>query len=288
MKILITGATGFIGSNLINALKSEPYEILAVKRSKDSKPRIALKNTNIEWIVKQLQEFSTADLKGIEAIIHLASHSTNFPYDNLQNCVQENVINHSLFIQKAIAADIKHFIIAGSCFEYGLSGLDFDFIPVTAKLKPIGTYATSKAMSFMAFQEIFRGTNCTVRYERLFHVFGEGELESRLWPTLKHHAEQGIDIDLTLGEQIRDFIHVQEVANHFLLRINEILDKSNKSNFLVSNVGTGNPQSIREFCEYWWRKWNAKGKLNFGAIPYREKEIFRFVPQIEKYKMNET
>ena len=48
----------------------------------------------------------------------------------------------------------------------------------------------------------------------------------------------------------------------------------------VRNVGTGRPQSVREFAEHWWREFGARGKLLFGALPYREGEVMRFVPQI--------
>ena len=49
---------------------------------------------------------------------------------------------------------------------------------------------------------------------------------------------------------------------------------------VVKNLGSGNPQSVREFVEHWWKKFEAKGKLKLGAVPYRENEVMRFVPDL--------
>ena len=51
---------------------------------------------------------------------------------------------------------------------------------------------------------------------RLFQVFGEGESENRLWPSLKKAAISGENVDMTKGEQLRDFIPVEDVANQLI------------------------------------------------------------------------
>ena len=51
---------------------------------------------------------------------------------------------------------------------------------------------------------------------------------------------------------------------------------------MVKNIGSGNPQTIRKFSEYWWEKFHATGKLLPGAIPYRENEIMSLVPELDK------
>lgn len=282
MKILITGSTGFIGSNLLNHIDAENNLIFAVKRTKDSVPRVKLQNKEINWIHKDFADLRSNELEGIDLVIHLASHSTNVPYDSLTNCLTVNVLNQTIFLENAINAGIKNFIIAGSCFEYGLSSLDYDFIPPNAELKPVGSYAVSKALGFTALKELFRNTSCRVEYLRIFHVYGEGELNSRLWPSLKYHAENGLDMNLTSGEQIRDFIHVNKVCENIINRIDMISRTDQKASFIISNIGTGKPQSLKNFCNYWWEKWNANGKLHFGRIPYREDEIFRFVPLVNE------
>ena len=109
-------------------------------------------------------------------------------------------------------------------------------------------------------------------------MFGEGEAETRLWPSLKKAALDGEDFPMTEGAQVRDFIAVEDVAKYFL----EVCLKNDliagKPEFY--NVGSGIPKSILEFSEYWWKKWEAKGKLLIGKLPYREGEVMRYVPKI--------
>ena len=83
---------------------------------------------------------------------------------------------------------------------------------------------------------------------------------------------------MTAGGQIRDFIPVEALARKFV----EELDFSSLSvgDAMVSNVGTGEPTSIMEFCSHWWASFGATGKLLPGAIPYRDKEVMRYVPQV--------
>ncbi|MEI8283803.1 MAG: hypothetical protein WCG52_02325, partial [bacterium] len=52
------------------------------------------------------------------------------------------------------------------------------------------------------------------------------------------------------------------------------------STLVVANIGTGHPQTIRSFAEHWWKKWDAKGKLLPGALPYRDNEVMRYVPEV--------
>lgn len=117
-----------------------------------------------------------------------------------------------------------------------------------------------------------------VKLLRPFHVFGEGEAENRLWPSLRAAARDGRDFPMTAGGQIRDFIPVEALARKFV----EELDFSSVSGgeARISNVGTGEPTSIMEFCSHWWELFDARGKLIPGAIPYRDKEVMRYVPQV--------
>jgi nucleoside-diphosphate-sugar epimerase len=276
--ILITGATGFIGSNFINTLGEKDYEIIGIKRNSESIPRVPIKR-HIHWVISPLEEIPHHILKTADAVVHLASHSANHPYDTLYNCIDQNVIKHLKFIENAIKNGVKRFLFAGSCFEYGNSGIKYEYIPIDAPLEPYGSYPVSKAMFFLAVKELFSGTEMAVSYQRIFQVYGEGEAESRFWPTLKQKAFLGEDMLLTEGDQIRDFIDVSEVAEIFKTRLNDLIE-TETSFFKVENLASGSPQTLKEFAKFWWSYWGAKGNLLFGAIPYRDNEVMRFVPDL--------
>ena len=275
MKVFLTGGTGFIGSHFINAGHSKNFSIKALKRSPNSEPRIPL-NRNPEWLEKSLLEVSAEDLSDIDVIVHLAAHSANVPYDSLLNCIKFNVTEPLALFQKAYEAGVNKFVVAGSCFEYGSSGEKYDEIPVTAPLEPTLSYPASKAMASVAFKQFALERGAEMSIHRIFQVFGEGELESRLWPSLRKAALEGRDFPMTKGEQIRDFINVQEVAEYFVRTCQ--LNLKNKQ--MVYNVGSGRPQTLLEFSQYWWSKWGAKGELLPGIKPYRTGEVMKYVPEI--------
>jgi len=84
---------------------------------------------------------------------------------------------------------------------------------------------------------------------------------------------------LTPGEQIRSFIPVAKAVEKLV----ELLNFSEVKPGILSqkNISSDSYQTVREFSEHFWNKWNAKGKLHFGAKPYRNNEIMRCVPMIK-------
>ena len=231
-----------------------------------------------DWLDKSMPEIEESDLVGCEVLVHLAAHSANVPYDTLENCLVWNVIEPVKLFEKAIASGLPRFVVAGSCFEYGTAGERYQSIPVDAPLEPTQTYPASKAAASIAFSQLAIERKVELILLRIYQVFGEGETESRLWPSLRRAALAGEDFPMTKGEQIRDFIPVEQVAAQFL----EACERSDLSpgDPIVENIGTGQPQTLREFAETWWQHWQATGSLKPGAIPYRPHEIMRYVPQV--------
>jgi nucleoside-diphosphate-sugar epimerase len=278
MKIFLTGGTGFIGSHFLKHALESGHEVLALKRAIHSVPKINLQ-VQPNWLIKEMENVTSNDLSGIDVIVHLAAHSANVPYDNLENCIKYNVLHPLQLFKAAKDAGVNKFVVAGTCFEYGRSGELHKFIPTDAVLEPAQTYPASKAMSSIAFYQFAIENAIKLSYLRIFQVFGEGESESRLWPSLRKSAMNGSDFPMTYGAQVRDFIEVGEVAKRFIYEAVNIA----KIDILIPryyNVGSGTEQSILEFSKFWWKEWNAKGKLLVGEIPYRENEIMRYVPKI--------
>ena len=269
MNVFITGATGFIGSNVLKVLSEENINTIATRRSIESKPKIPFDYKNT-WITKTIDKIDVDDLNNVDVLIHLASHSVQHPFDTLNNCIEFNVMHSLKLLKTAFEAGVRKFIIAGTCFEYGESGEKYKFIPIDAPLLPTNTYATSKAMAYLAFRQFSLDYPVAINYHRIFHIFGEGESSERLWPKIRAAAKEGSDLELTFGNQVRDFVNVKEVARQLLISAKKINLFEGKG-FNVHNLGSGSPQTVKEFATFWWKKFEAKGKLKFGALPYRMK-----------------
>ena len=274
MNLFVTGATGFIGSHFLKVNKE--HELTCLKR-KESSPRVDI-NKEYTWIIGELNNFQFDHLENKDALIHFAAHSPNPPYDSYENCFYWNVLATIQLFEEAFKKGIRKFIVAGTGFEYGKSGENYDLIPIHAPLLPTSSYPASKAAASIMLSSWAKERNVQLKILRIFQVYGEGELQSRLWPSLKKAAKNGENFSLTKGEQVRDFISVSKVAEIFL----DELDFGNmsESNLLIKNIGSGKPQSIKNFAEFWWRHWEAEGVLEFGKVPYRTGEVMRYVPKL--------
>ena len=276
MYFFLTGGTGFVGSHFIRQALIKSHNLKAIKRSEKSDVKIILKNKP-SWIVKNFSDLQINDFQNCEVLIHLAAHSANFPYDTLENCIKFNVTETLNLFNIAYSAGIRKFVMTGSCFEYGKKGEEYKFIPPDASLFPTQTYPTSKAMASILITQWALERKVSLKILRLFQIYGEGELQTRLWPTLKEKALKGEDLEMTYGEQIRDFIKVEDVAKIIL----EESVNMKENTISIKNVGSGNPKKLKDFVYEAWEGLNAKGSIILGAIPYRDNEVMRFVPNID-------
>lgn len=178
MKIALTGGTGFIGSNFINQALAAKHVVLAIRRNSTSKPRIPLTQEPI-WLDQQLHEVRSEDLQGSDVLVHLAAHSGNFPYESLGSCLRWNLMATIHLFDQARIAGIRRFIVAGSCFEYGRSGERYEYIPPNAPLEPTNSYSASKAAASVTLQQWSNDYKLSLEILRIFHVYGDGELETR-------------------------------------------------------------------------------------------------------------
>jgi nucleoside-diphosphate-sugar epimerase len=215
-----------------------------------------------------------------DTLVHFAAHGVDPSHNSWDGCFDVNVRQSLNLWRNACKAGVKRIIVCGSCSEYGTSGEQYEFIPVEAPLMPVDPYGTTKAMATIAAMGLARTEKIELAVLRVFHTYGEGEMEHRFWPNLKAAAEKGIDFPMTSGEQIRDFCPVSDVAETFWDAA--LACPLTPGQPVIHNVGTGHPMTLLAFAEEWWQKLEAKGKLLPGTIPYRKNEVMRYVPAVEK------
>jgi nucleoside-diphosphate-sugar epimerase len=275
LKILVTGATGFIGGHFINVVPEET-QIFSPTRNK-SKPKIKL-NRTINWINKELDCIEPEDFKEINVLVHFASCGVSPQKASWDELYYWNVDCTLRLLRSAAEAGVDKVIIAGSYIEYGLSADNYEYIPPTAALLPTTPYASSKAAAFELAHAFCINAKISLVYNRIFSAFGEGQYYGNLWPSLRKSAIESQDFNMTSGEQIRDFIPVEEVALSFLQDLK--LNYGKNFNPQVRNICSGKGTSVLEFANYWWKIWNAKGKLVPSKIPSRKDEPIRFVGKL--------
>ncbi|MDA0265664.1 MAG: NAD-dependent epimerase/dehydratase family protein [Cyanobacteria bacterium] len=280
MKLFVTGGTGFIGSHFLMVALQAGHEIYALRQA-SSQPRLLLP-LQPTWLEGKLTDNWSHTLDKCDALVHLAAAGVDPVFSDWQTIFSVNVSQSLGLWLQAKQAGVKRLVVCGSCSEYGYSGEQYDFIPTTAPLQPTNAYAASKASASLAVIGFSVQMGWEVVLLRPFHVYGEGEADYRLWPSLRSAALAGEDFPMTAGEQVRDFMPVEQVAKHFLWACERSDIQPGKS--MIENLGTGNPQTVRQFAEFWWSHWHATGQLLFGKIPYRANEVMRYVPLVVSKK----
>jgi len=278
MKIIVTGGTSFIGSHFLKLALKSGHEVVALRRS-GSTPRIPLPQEP-RWLESPASPFTLPPSDLHDAVlVHLAAHGVSPQTCTWEEAFRFNVTESLSLFTRALEAGVRRFVICGSCVEYGKSAERYEAVPPDAPLEPVGSYAASKAAQSIAAAALGRESHSEFVILRPFTVFGEGQNASNFWPSLRKAALSDEDFPMTPGEQIRDFIPVENVANAFLSAC--LRDDLLPGRPVVENIGTGHPQSLRDFAGFWWKHWNASGKLLVGALSYRPKEVMRYVPLIE-------
>lgn len=274
MNLFVTGGTGFIGSHFVERAMASGHELFCLRPSES--PRIKLSKQPI-WINGDLTLDCSDVLQKTDALVHFAAVGVSPQAATWEELFTVNVAQSVALWRHAVECGVRRFVICGSCFEYGLSAERFNFIPANAALFPINGYGASKAAATVAALAIAAEFDLILTVLRPFHVFGEGQHEKNLWPSLRRAALAGEDFQMTAGEQARDFTPVSLVAEAFLREVE--CGEFVRGKAKVKNVGTGVPITLRDFAEHWWGEWSATGKLVFD-MPYRPHEIMRFVPQL--------
>ena len=279
MHLFVTGGTGFIGSHFLTAAHAAGHQVTALRRSPSSRNRIELSQSP-RWLDSQMPALTPKDFSGIDVVVHLAAHGVQAGSDSLIEHLEQNLMHPLAMCRSAYQSGVRRFVIAGSCFEYGKAGERYEWIPADAPLEPTSAYAVSKAAASIAFRGFAAETNSRLSILRIFQAYGDGEADGRLWPSLRRAAMAGKDFPMTAGEQIRDFVPAESVAAQLLAACSDETVKPGEAR--IRNVGSGRPQSVREFAEACWHQWNASGELKIGEIPYRRNEVMRYVGAVDR------
>jgi nucleoside-diphosphate-sugar epimerase len=270
---VVTGATGFIGSALVRRLRREGIQTYCLLRRKARCDSILEGLQGAE--VVQVASFQTPELErclkklSADVIFNLASYGVSQEDRDPEALLDGNV---SLVARLVLAATIsppKIFIHTGSCSEYGPPLLEGSPLSEEQSLRPISLYGAAKAASTLYGSALAARMGVPFVTLRLFGVFGVGEGPRRLIPYLIDQLRRDEPADLTPGEQVRDFLYVEDVVEAFV--------RSARGDDLTPseayNVCSGRPLRIRDLGELVADVMDKpRTLLRWGRRPYRQDE----------------
>ena len=271
-KILITGATGFVGKNIIEYLIAQKdIKIVAFVDINDLFGISYLKSKGVEIIFENdFEKYNDA----IDYCLHLASYGVLYGDRDVSRMIDVNIKLSIKIMEFCASKKCSLFINTGSCFEYGTQATQGP-ISETSELKPEDIYAASK-VSCEAFLNVYADIlSIKMVTIRPFSLFGKYENEHRLFPLVMNAGTDGKKLDLTGCEQIRDYMFVSDLADAvYRLILNSKKIINHEAINVCSGIGLSLKQIVLLICETCSFD---KKIFAFGVKPYRENESMYFV-----------
>jgi nucleoside-diphosphate-sugar epimerase len=268
VKVLVTGATGFVGRHLVAALLARGCAVRAVARSVETAASMPWIN-DVEFVSADIHaaDLDVATLTdGCDALAHLAW--PGLPNYRALFHFEHNLTADYRFIKSAVKAGVKQVLVTGTCFEYGMQSGP---LSENTEPRPSNPYGLAKHTLHLFLQSLAQEQPFTLQWARLFYLHGEGQNPNSLLAALDRAIDAGEpSFDMSAGEQLRDFLAIETAASHLA----SILQQRDFAG--VINCASGQPVSVRALVEQRLRERGASLNLNLGHYPYPTHEPLAF------------
>lgn len=272
-RVLVTGATGFIGRWTLTKLLEKGYEVHAVSSKKyEGNPK------SIHWYCCDLLETPMIDalFKDIKPthLLHFAWYTEPNKCKNSNNNL--SWVQSSIEIFKAFQKNGgKRAVVSGTCFEYNLryGYLIENLIP----LEPHTLYGTCKLSLLKICQEFCKKNNLSLAWGRVFYVFGPYENSTRVIPYVINSLIDGKKAFCSHGNQIRDYLYVEDVASAFV----DLIDSDVED---VINIASGQAYKLKEIFALIEEKVGRKNMIELGKIETSPNEPPLIMADISRLK----
>jgi UDP-glucose 4-epimerase len=266
-RVIITGATGFVGANLARRLLRDGHEIHALVRPNYADWRIRDIRSDLRLSEVNLQDAESLDLavKGIRPdwVFHLAAHGAYSWQADVGQIAITNIMGTINLVEACLKTGFETFVNTGSSSEYGFK----DHAPSEQEwLEPNSHYAVTKAAATMYCRYTAQSRNARLYTLRLYSVFGPYEDSKRLMPTLIVRGLRGELPPFVNPDTARDYVYVDDVCDAYLLAATAADQEPGE----VYNVGAGIQTSIREVVEVARKILKITAEPQWGAMLGRQ------------------
>lgn len=277
-KVLVTGATGFIGNYVIQQLLQDNCEVIATS-AHEEKAAQASWFSRVPYIPFKLEEMDEQQdyhtfFGKPDALIHLA-------WEGLPNYkalfhFEENLPRHYRFLKNLVTNGLKDITITGTCFEYGMQE---GSLKETDEAKPANPYALAKDCLRKFMTELQKHHPFVFKWVRLFYLYGKGQSPNSLLSQLEKALSEGKPgFEMSGGEQVRDYLPVETVAANIV----KIAEQDKVSGII--NCCSGVPITVKQLVEQYLAERGMAIPLILGYYPYPDYEPMRFWGENTKLK----
>jgi nucleoside-diphosphate-sugar epimerase len=275
-RILVTGGNGFLGKQLIKQLIILKAKVFCLDIQNHcltegiEYAQIDLRNK------RELNEFT--DNIQPEIIYHLAaSLDRTRDFEFTDEIFDTNAIGTINLLNALVDISFETLIYTSTSEVYGGNQItppfkeDCDFVPASP-------YSLSKYAAEMAIRTYSELYNKNFSILRLFNFYGKEMPHNYFLPQLVERLYKNKDFDMTNGEQLRDYLNIDDVISTLLLASKSVAYKQ------VFNVCSGKAKTLKEIALGLKKMLNSESQINFGALPYRKNEVWEMVGDNAKMK----
>lgn len=278
IKVLVTGATGFVGNYVVEKLLEKDLSVIASSSNRDTAIHKAwFKNVtyvpldikNIDDKINYFEFFNKPD-----ALIHLAWQG--LPNYNEDFHVSENLPKHFSFLKNIIENGLKSLTVTGTCLEYGLIE---GCLNESLEVKPTTCYGIAKNELRIMLEALSNEYAFNLKWLRLFYMYGKGQSPKSLLSQLEKAVNDNEpEFKMSGGEQLRDFLPVEKMAEY-------IVDAAMQDEVSgIINCCSGKSISVYDFVLNYLKQQNKTIKLLTGYYPYTVYEPMEFWGDNNKLK----
>lgn len=263
LKVVVTGASGFVGLHLIRSLARHGIDVTACYHSRPVRADRLVAPRRLDIASPTHCDF--AAMVEADVLFHLAW--SGLPNYQSPHHTERELPRHLKFLTRCIEAGVRRIVVTGTCLEYGMQeGELHEALPA----RPVTRYGEAKHFLYQQLRSAAAAASVSLTWCRLFYLFGDGQSPGALYSSLRRAVEANeLEFAMSPGDQIRDFIHVDAAVES--IRQLGLLKADG-----VFNVCSGRPQTVNEVVENWLTQWGARISLRRGMLAYPSYEPFEF------------
>lgn len=270
MKILVTGANGYLGSGIVKAILDSGNEVVATDfRDTNIDKRAIAMPCNLFEIDNPYDYFGQPD-----ALLHLAWRDGFVHYSDAHI---DDLPKHFAFIKNMVEAGCKHIAAMGSMHEIGF----FEgSINETTPCHPTTPYGIGKNALRDLTAMVCKQNNCVFQWMRGYYIVGNSKFGSSIFSKITAAVEEGKkEFPFTLGQNQYDFIDYPDFCSQVAAVVSQQQGQG------IINICSGRPEKLADRVERFIKENNYDIKLQYGAFPdrpYDSKAIWGDSKKIEK------
>lgn len=266
--VLITGASGFLGSHVAEELIKQGYKVVALKRKSSNLWRCESFKNHIQWINCDILTDAAPEIAACRPniLIHMAWNGVKATDRDNWNEQEKNLSFLISLLGIIKATSITKVIALGSQAEYGnYEGIVDENYPCN----PTSAYGANKVCASVLLKSFAEQNKLDWYWIRIFSVFGPKEEKNWLIPATINNLLEKKEMQLTPCEQRYDYLYAKDFASGILSVVNEAKNISG-----IYNMSSGKSIKLKDILSFLENKLSPKHKLlQIGSMPYRSNQV---------------